>query len=232
MARRILVVEDDQDLLRLLTFNLEQEGFKVEGLSDGSLALAQLRRSMPDLLILDLMLPGMDGLEVCRQIRRSDRFVSLPILMLTARAEEADRVVGLELGGDDYVTKPFSLRELIARVRVLLRRRDAVSPHGPALQHGALYVDPQAHRVSVGQRPVELSALEFRLLHFMASHPGIVFSRDQLLDRVWGNDRNVTPRSVDVYIRRVREKIEPDATAPKFVQTVHGVGYRFASTDD
>jgi two-component system phosphate regulon response regulator PhoB len=175
------------------------------------------------------MLPGSDGLEICRQLRQMDQYLSLPILMLTARAEEADRVVGLELGADDYVTKPFSLRELIARVRALLRRREAAADQRSVVQRGGLIIDPRAHKVTVKDRAIELSALEFRLLHFLASNPGMVFSRDQLLDRVWGSDRTVTQRSVDVYVRRLREKIEeqPD---PVYVQTVHGVGYRFAES--
>jgi two-component system phosphate regulon response regulator PhoB len=147
--------------------------------------------------------------------------------MLTARGEEADRVVGLEIGADDYVTKPFSMRELIARVRALLRRHEPMAATRATLQRGGLVIDPSAHSVFVAGRAVELSALEFRLLHHLASHPGMVFSRDQLLDRVWGNDRTVTQRSVDVYIRRVREKIENRPKDPAYVQTVHGVGYRF-----
>jgi len=229
--KTILVIEDDRDLIELLRFNLEREGFRVQYATDGSLALSEIRRCLPDLVILDLMLPGTDGLEICRQIRQSEAFAALPILMLTARSEEADRVVGLELGADDYVTKPFSLRELIARIRALLRRRDSTAATRSAFQRGAVTVDPGSHRVTIGDRAVELSALEFRLLHFMASNPGIVFSRDQLLDKVWGRDRNVTPRSVDVYIRRLREKIEPEPDSPVYVQTVHGVGYRFDAAE-
>jgi two-component system phosphate regulon response regulator PhoB len=226
MSKRILIVEDEQDLVRLLKYNLDKEGFRVNAISDGSLVLAEMRREEPDLLVLDLMLPGMDGLEICRQVRRHDRYASIPILMLTARSDEADRVVGLEIGADDYVTKPFSMRELIARVRALLRRREPLTQRN-SVQRGNLMIDPSAHAVSVAGRQVELSALEFRLLHHLASHPGLVFSRDQLLDRVWGNDRSVTPRSVDVYIRRVREKIEEEPQRPSYLQTVHGVGYRF-----
>jgi len=226
MSKRILIVEDEQYLVRLLKYNLDKEGFRVNAVSDGSLVLAEMRREEPDLLVLDLMLPGMDGLEICRQVRRHDRYSSIPILMLTARSDEADRVVGLEIGADDYVTKPFSMRELIARVRALLRRREPLAQRN-SVQRGNLTIDPSAHAVSVAGRQVELSALEFRLLHHLASHPGLVFSRDQLLDRVWGNDRSVTPRSVDVYIRRVREKIEEEPQKPAYLQTVHGVGYRF-----
>src|SRR5262245_5369529 len=227
MSKKILIVEDELDLVKLLRYNLEKEGFKVTHTTDGSLALAEIRRDLPDLLILDLMLPGVDGLEVCRQLRRHERYVALPILMLTARGEEADRVVGLEIGADDYVTKPFSMRELIARVRALLRRHEPTATTRATLQRGGLVIDPSAHSVFVSGRAVELSALEFRLLHHLASHPGMVFSRDQLLDRVWGNDRTVTQRSVDVYIRRVREKIENRPKDPTYVQIGHGVGYRF-----
>jgi phosphate regulon transcriptional regulator PhoB len=232
MQKKILLVEDEQDVAKLVRYNLEKEGFKVNHASDGSLALAEIRREEPDLVILDLMLPGLSGLEVCRQIRRHEKFATLPLLMLTARTEEADRVIGLEMGADDYMTKPFSTRELVARVRALLRRHEPATPSKATLRIGQLVVDPSAHSVAIGDRRVELSALEFRLLHYLGSHPGMVFSRDQLLDRVWGNDRTVTPRSVDVYIRRVREKIEPRAQSPVYIQTVHGVGYRFAVEGD
>jgi len=231
MSKKILIVEDEHDLVRLIKYNLEKEGFRVSSVTDGSLVLAEIRREEPDLLVLDLMLPGMDGLEICRQVRRHDRFAGIPILMLTARSGEADRVVGLELGADDYVTKPFSMRELVARIRALLRRHDT-TPLRNSVQRGDLIIDPSAHAVVIAGRQVELSALEFRLLHHLASHPGLVFSRDQLLDRVWGNDRSVTPRSVDVYIRRVREKIESEPQQPAYLQTVHGVGYRFVAGMD
>ena len=232
MVKKILIVEDESDLIKLLKYNLEKEGFRVSYATDGSIALAEVRRDPPDLVILDLMLPGLDGLEVCRQLRRSDKFARIPVLMLSARSEEADRIVGLELGADDYVTKPFSMREVVARVRALLRRNEQAGPQKSKLQRGEIMIDPMAHSVMVSGRTVELSALEFRLLHYLASHPGMVFSRDQLLDSVWGNDRTVTPRSVDVYIRRVREKIENQPQQPIYVQTVHGVGYRFAVNGD
>lgn len=225
--KKVLIVEDEQDVIRLLKYNLEKEGFKVNYTTDGSLALAEVRRDPPDLVILDLMLPGVDGLEVCRQLRRHERYSAIPILMLTARSEEADRVVGLEIGADDYVTKPFSVRELIARVRALLRRHEPTTATRATIQRGSLVIDPSAHSVVIAGRTIELSALEFRLLHHLASNPGMVYSRDQLLDRVWGSDRSVTQRSVDVYIRRVREKIEERPEDPSYLQTVHGVGYRF-----
>jgi DNA-binding response OmpR family regulator len=228
VLKKVLIVEDDNDLVKLLKYNLEKEGFRVNYATDGTIALAEARRDPPDLVILDLMLPGLDGLEVCRQLRRVDRFVRTPVLILSARNDEADRVVGLEVGADDYVTKPFSTREVIARMRALLRRNEPAAPQRSKLQRGDLVIDPPAHMVSLNGRLIELSALEFRLLHYMAQHPGMVFSREQLLDSVWGNDRSVTPRSVDVYIRRIREKIELQPQSPSFVQTVHGVGYRFA----
>jgi DNA-binding response OmpR family regulator len=229
VANKILIVEDETDLVKLLKYNLEKEGFRVNYATDGAIALAEARRDPPDLVILDLMLPGLDGLEVCRQLRRNDRFLRTPILILSARSEEADRIVGLELGADDYVTKPFSTREVIARVRALLRRNAPPAPQRSQVHRGNIMIDPTAHSVMVAGRAVELSALEFKLLHYMALHPGMVFSRDQLLDGVWGNDRSVTPRSVDVYVRRIREKIELKPQQPLYVQTVHGVGYRFAT---
>jgi DNA-binding response OmpR family regulator len=229
MSKKIMIAEDDRDLSDLLRYNLEREGFQVIPVRDGSLVMPNVRKFAPDLLILDLMLPGMDGFDVCRQLRQTDR--SLPILMLTARAEETDRVVGLEIGADDYVTKPFSLRELIARVRVLLRRQELAESPQPILRKGPLFIDPQAHRVKMGDRPVELSALEFRLLHFLASNAGIVFSREQILDRIWGSNRNVTPRSIDVYVRRLREKLEDQPESSGILDTVRGVGYRFALSD-
>ena len=179
--------------------------------------------------ILDWMMPGMAGVEICRKVRELAKSPSTYIILLTARGSNQDIVAGLEAGADDYVTKPFSMRELIARVRALLRRHDVPDTVRNAIQRGELRIDPSAHSVSIMGKEIELSALEFRLLHHLASHPGMVFSRDQLLDRVWGNDRSVTQRSVDVYIRRVREKIELKPQDPIYLQTVHGVGYRFAT---
>jgi len=229
--KKILIVEDEIDLIKLLKYNLEKEGFAVASATDGSVALSEVRRQTPDLVILDLMLPGLSGLEICRQLRRNDSLASIPVLIISAKAEESDRVVGLEIGADDYLTKPFSKRELVARVRALLRRNSSGQPFQKAkIARGDVIIDPVAYEVSVGGQRVELSALEFRLLYYLASHAGMVFSRDQLLDQVWGTDRTVTPRSVDVYIRRVREKIELMPEHPSYVQTVHGVGYRFATT--
>ncbi len=225
--KRVLVIEDDRDIVELVRYNLEKEGFQVAASGDGSTGLAQLRKSPPDLLVLDLMLPKLPGLEVCKEVRRDAALNRLPILMLTARGEEADRVVGLELGADDYVTKPFSPRELVARVKALLRR---VEPAGAAerpIEVGSLRIDPAAYRVTRGGKTVPLSTLEFRLLYFLAARPNKVFSRDQLLDGVWGTERFVTPRSVDVYVRRLREKIEADPQRPTHMKTVRGAGYLF-----
>jgi phosphate regulon transcriptional regulator PhoB len=225
---RILVIEDDRDIAELVRYNLEQEGFRVACSADGAAGLAQLRKFPPDLLILDLMLPKLPGLEICKEIRRDPAFSGLPILMLTARGEEADRVVGLELGADDYVTKPFSPRELVARVKALLRRAAPAAEAKP-IEAGDLRIDPASYQVTRAGKPVVLTAMEFRLLQFLASRPNRLFTRDQLLDAVWGNERFVTPRSVDVYVRRLREKIEPDPERPVFLKTVRGAGYLFQS---
>jgi DNA-binding response OmpR family regulator len=179
------------------------------------------------LLLLDLMLPKLAGLEVCKEIRRDPTLNRLPILMLTARGDEADRIVGLEIGADDYVTKPFSPRELVARVKALLRRAEPPGEVPRTIEVGALIIDPSSYRVTLAGKPVTLSTLEFRLLYYLASRPNKVFTRDHLLDAVWGTERFVTPRSVDVYIRRLREKIEADPENPVHLKTVRGAGYLF-----
>lgn len=225
--KRILIIEDDKDIVELVRYNLEKEDFQVTASGDGLTGLAQLKKSPPDLLILDLMLPKLPGLEICKEVRRDHNLNRLPILMLTARTEEADRVVGLELGADDYVTKPFSPRELVARVKALLRRVEPPAEGGKPIELGRLLIDPASYRVTQAGKPVTVSTLEFRLLYYLASHPNKVFSRDQLLDAVWGTERFVTPRSVDVYIRRLREKIEADPENPGYIKTVRGAGYIF-----
>ena len=225
--KRILIIEDDRDIVELVRYNLVNEGFQVTAASDGSAGLSALKKTPPDLLLLDLMLPKLSGLDICREIRRDDSLNRLPILMLTARGDEADRVVGLEMGADDYVTKPFSPRELIARVKALLRRAEPPSDAPRVIEIGKLAIDPASYRVSHSGKAVPLSTLEFRLLYYLASRPNRVFTRDQLLDAVWGTDRFVTPRSVDVYVRRLREKIEPDPEHPMHLKTVRGAGYLF-----
>ncbi len=242
--KRILIIEDDRDIVELVRYNLANEGFEVTSVADGSAALASLRKSTPDLVILDLMLPKMPGLEVCKEIRRDAALNRLPILMLTARGEEADRVIGLEMGADDYVTKPFSPRELAARVKALLRRAEPAGEVERAIEVGRLLIDPSSYRVTRAGKLLTLSTLEFRLIYYLAARPNRVFTRDQLLDAVWGTDRFVTPRSVDavwgtdrfvtprsvdVYIRRLREKIETDPENPVHLKTVRGAGYLFES---
>ena len=224
---RILIIEDDKDIVELVRYNLESEGYQASACGDGVAGLAQIRKSAPDLLILDLMLPKLSGLEICKEIRRDERLNRLPILMLTARSDEADRVVGLELGADDYVTKPFSPRELIARVKALLRRVQPPGKEMKVLEIGTLSVDPVSYRAQRQGKTLALSTLEFRLLYFLASRPNRVFTRDQLLDAVWGSDRFVTPRSVDVYVRRLREKVEANPERPEYLKTIRGAGYLF-----
>jgi len=226
-VRRVLIVEDDKDIVELVRYNLEKEGYQTAVAADGLTALSTLRRAPPDLVLLDLMLPKLPGLEVCREIRRDQSLNRLPILMLTARGEEADRVVGLEMGADDYVTKPFSPRELVARIKALLRRTEPASDAEKPVECRGLHIDPASYRVTRSGQPIALSTLEFRLLYFLARRPDRVFTRDQLLDAVWGTDRFVTPRSVDVYIRRLREKVEADPEKPEYLKTVRGAGYIF-----
>lgn len=227
LMRKVLLIEDDKVAAELIRETLSSEGFEVTWISDGSSGLAQVRKSPPDLLLLDLMLPKMSGLDICKQVRADENLNRLPILMLTARGDEMDRVVGLEVGADDYVTKPFSPRELAARVKALLRRSEPPDEGEKFIEVGKLKIDPVSYRVSRAGKPVTLSTLEFRLLHYLASRPNRVFTRDQLLDAVWGADRFVTPRSIDVYMRRLREKIENDPENPTFLKTMRGAGYMF-----
>jgi two-component system, OmpR family, alkaline phosphatase synthesis response regulator PhoP len=227
--KRILLIEDDRDIVELVRYNLEAEGFAVSSISDGAKGMASLREGPPDLLVLDIMLPGMSGIEICREVRKDPSFNYLPILILSARSDEVDRVTGLEIGADDYVTKPFSVRELSARVKALLRRSGR-SPHvQKVIECGALTIDPNSYRVRHFGELVPLSILEFRLLCQLAANPGHVFTRDQLLDAVWGIDHFITPRAVDVCVRRLREKLETDPENPQFLCTVRGAGYMFAN---
>jgi two-component system phosphate regulon response regulator PhoB len=225
VAQRVLIVEDEPDLLELVRFNLDQAGFKVETCESGEDALASLRRSPPDLLILDLMLPDVSGEDVCRAVRADPRFAQVPIIMLTAKAEEVDRVVGFELGADDYVTKPFSPRELVLRVRAVLRRRGEARPTAAPLERGPLRLDPERHRCTVEERELDLTAKEFQLLEALMRRPGRVMTREKLLDEVWGSDIAVTTRTIDTHLKRLREKL---GVASDLIETVRGVGYRFA----
>lgn len=225
MVERILVVDDEPDLLELVRFNLSQSGFDVETSDSGRDGLARVRENAPDLLVLDLMLPDLPGTEVCRQIRSDPKLRDMPIVMLTARSEEVDRVVGFELGADDYVTKPFSPRELTLRVQAILRRARSVSEPGGVLTHGLLRVDAERHRCTVNGAAVDLTAKEFRLLSTLMSRPGHVMSRQRLLDEVWGSDITVTERTIDTHLKRLREKL---GGAGDLIETVRGIGYRFA----
>jgi DNA-binding response OmpR family regulator len=230
----VLVVEDDAHIRELIALHLGLEALETSAVADGRDALARLAGTRFDLVVLDLMLPGVDGVTICKTLRRSGPNVDTPVLMLTARGEEADTVIGLESGADDYLAKPFGVREFVARVRALLRRpRVGAGPAAPdagdrpLAVHG-VEVDPARRRVRVRGRDVELTAQEFRLLHVLASHPGIVFSREALLARVWPDQTFVTPRSVDTLVKRLRKRIEVDTEAPALVLTVWGAGYKFA----
>lgn len=229
MKKKILIADDEKDIVELIAYNLEQEGFAVCKALDGGKAWELIQAAKPDLVILDLMMPVMPGMEVCRRIRSQEATASLPIIMLTAKSDPVDKILGLEVGADDYITKPFHLRELIARVRAVLRRSEPrPEADGPAsFDHRGLHIDFNAYRVTVGDRPVELSAHEFKLLQFLTGHPGRVYSRDQLLDRVWGDEAFVEPRTVDVHISRLRGAIEPDPSNPRYILTVRGIGYKF-----
>lgn len=223
----ILIVEDEADIADLVKYHLEREGLAARTVGDGKQALELIVRDHPDLIILDLMLPGMDGLEMCRRLRGQSATQRIPIIMLTARAEEVDRIVGLEIGADDYVPKPFSPRELVARVKAVLRRATVpVGPNEAPVTVGRLHLDPARHEVTRDDQLVELSAMEFRLLEFFLRHRGRVFTRTQLLDQVWGQDRFVEPRTVDVHIRRLREKVEEEPRQPTLILTVRGMGYK------
>jgi len=233
---RVLVVEDEPNIRELVCLHLGLEGYTCDGLGDGREALARAEVARYDLLVLDVMIPGLDGLALCRAVRNGRTNHDVPILMLTARREESDKVVGLESGADDYLTKPFGVRELVARARALLRRPrqtgadHAVDPadNGQAVTVHGVDIDPARRRVRVDGRDVDLTDQEFRLLHLLATHAGIVFSREALLVKIWRGDTFVTVRSVDTLVKRLRRRIEPDPAHPRFLLTVWGVGYKFA----
>jgi len=225
----ILVVEDEPDIRKLLQYNLVQERYKVIEAEDSEQALKLLQRARPNLIILDLMLPGMSGMELCKLLRDRQDTAHLPILMLTAKAGEADKVIGLEMGADDYLAKPFSPREMVARVRAILRRAEsaAAADSPPSYEKGPLRIDFTTYEVFARGKTIKLTLKEFELLRFLAQNPNRVLSRDQLLDRVWGGETYVTPRTVDVHIRRLRKAIEKDDSHPKWILTLRGVGYKF-----
>jgi len=222
--KKIVLIEDDSDLFALLKYNLEKEGFAIAGSQTGKGALELCRRERPDLVVLDIMLPDSDGLEICKGLRSHPELANVPIIFLTARVSETDRILGLELGANDYIVKPFFIRELVARIKNQFRSQ--TSP-ARTVRAGVLELDRASCRVMLKGAEIALTATEFRLLEFLMSRPGVVYSREQLLDAVWGHDRAVTDRTVDVYILRLRQKIEPDPTNPSFIRAVRGFGYSF-----
>ena len=226
MRQSVFVLEDDTDISRLVQLHLEAAGFEVRLFATPANLIPDAERNAPALFLLDIMVPGGDGLDVCRRLRNHLALSGVPIIFLTARATENDRVMGLELGADDYITKPFATRELVARVKAVLRRFER--PATPSIvSFEEVVIDAGAMQLKVRGELTTTTATEFRLLDYLARHPGRVFSRDHLLDAVWGDARFVTPRSVDVYVRRIREKIESDPESPRYLKTVRGAGYRF-----
>ena len=227
---KILIVDDEPDIVELLSYNLEKEKFSIVKAYDGEAALGLVRSEKPDLMILDLMLPKMNGLDVCKAVRRNPETANLPIIMLTAKGEEIDKIIGLEIGADDYITKPFSMKELIARVRAILRRmHDNDNKLGKEeFIYKELAINYASCLVQIGGKKVTLSPTELKLLFFLSRNPGRVYSRNQILDHVWGDDTFITDRAVDVHIRRLRSQIERDMENPHYILTVRGFGYKFA----
>ena len=227
MSRKIAVVEDEAELASLIEYNLIRGGFDVKVLNGAGQTLRELETWQPDLIVLDVMLPGQDGFDLCRQIRQTGKLARTPVVFLTARSDEVDRVLGLEIGGDDYMTKPFSPRELVARIKAHLRRQDTDAAPPATFSMGPFRLDRAARRVFQGDKEIELTSTEFKLLEFFLTHPGTAWSREQLLREVWGEQHFVTPRTVDVHIRRLREQIEDKPDEPGYLVTVRGFGYRF-----
>lgn len=225
--KTIAVIEDDSDLLQLLRYNLEQKGYRFVSAESGSEALSVCRQARPDLILLDIMLPGVDGLQVFQALKADPTLRQAPVMFLTARASETDRVVGLELGADDYIVKPFSVRELLVRIRIQLAAR---KQRHDVLKAGPLELDRGRCKVFLHGQPVNLTATEFRLLEHLMSSPGQVFHRDRLLDAVWGQQRSVLERTVDAYIVRLRNKLEADSDNPRFIQSLRGIGYSFCES--
>jgi DNA-binding response OmpR family regulator len=226
MPKRIAIVEDEAELASLIDYNLRRHGYQPHVLTGSKGTLKALEQLRPDLVLLDVMLPEADGFELCKQIRQSTALGRIPVLFLTARSDEVDRVLGLEIGGDDYMTKPFSPRELIARIKAHLRREE-MDTEPLALEIGKFRLDGGARRVFLSERELTLTSTEFNLLEFFLTHTGRAYSREQLLEAVWGEQRFVTPRTVDVHVRRLREQIEEQPENPRYLATVRGFGYRF-----
>ncbi len=228
MSQKIYIVEDEPDIRETLKYNFSNEGFKVFTAPDGEEALSNIKRVLPDVLILDLMLPGLSGLDVCKSIRADDDIRDMSIIMLTAKGEEIDRVIGFELGADDYVTKPFSVRELILRVKVLLKKQRESLVQNKLVTFGPIRIDLDAHELKINDKEIVLTALEFKLLQHLVKRKGRVQTREQLLGDVWGYSAEVTTRTVDTHIKRLREKL---GNTSDYIQTIRGVGYRFSNVD-
>jgi DNA-binding response OmpR family regulator len=229
-AATIAVIEDEEDIREIISYNLSREGFEVQAFGDGGEGLSEVKRSPPDLVLLDLMLPGLDGTEICRELKSNGGTRNIPVIMVTAKGEESDIVLGLGLGADDYVTKPFSPKELVARVKAVLRRGGVENEQEPSerITVGQVVIDSGRHEVSVEGKPVVFTATEFRLIHFLANHPGRVFTRDQLIGRIIGDGAIVIDRNIDVHVRAVRKKLGEQRD---LIETVRGVGYRFRDVD-
>jgi phosphate regulon transcriptional regulator PhoB len=225
MRAKILVVDDEKDILELVSYNLQKEGFQIETFHNGEDALQRIRSDRFNLIVLDLMLPGIQGMELCRTLKSDDETASIPIIMLTAKSEELDKVLGLEMGADDYITKPFSPRELIARVKAVLRRTQEIPEKGKIINIGNLEINTATYQVKKKDRQIKLSATEFKLLLYLVQKKGRVFNRDMLLDAVWKDEAYVEPRTVDVHIRRLRAQIEDDPSRPEHIKTRRGIGY-------
>jgi phosphate regulon transcriptional regulator PhoB len=227
MSEKILVVDDEKDILELVSYNLKKEGFAVSIFSDGEAALKHIRKDRIDLILLDIMLPGIQGTELCRMLKSDERTSEIPIIMLTAKSEELDKVLGLELGADDYITKPFSPRELIARIKAVLRRTRDKPAREKIIKVRSLEINIDTYGVKKKGKPINLSATEFKLLLYLVQRKGRVFNRDMLLDAVWKDEAFVEPRTVDVHIRRLRSQIEDDPSNPLYIRTRRGIGYYF-----
>ena len=228
---KVLIVDDEEHIVELLQFNLVNAGYKVITANNGLDALKKVKENKPDLLLLDLMLPGMDGLDVCKEIKRDKETSKTSIIMLTAKSEELDKILGLELGADDYITKPFSIRELLARVKAVLRRSSSDEISEEIYEIGRLKVDFERHEVLINNEKVELTLKEFELLEILIKNKGKILRRETLLDKVWGYEYIGETRTVDVHIRYLRKKVEDDDKNPKFIETIRGVGYRFNTVD-
>ncbi len=233
MQRNILIVDDEKDIVELVAYNLDREGYRITKAYDGQQAWQFIRENRPDLLILDLMLPGINGFELCRLIRKQRETEDLPIIMLTAKTDSVDKIMGLEIGADDYLTKPFNVRELLARVRAVLRRweKPAVTEELEQLVFQDLMIDFHTYEVTVCGIKVDLAPTELKLLRFFITHPGRVYTRNQLLDHVWGNESFVEPRTVDVHVSRLRAAIEKNKDDPRYILTVRSIGYKFTAAE-